>query len=454
MNGIMKKYLIILMAVLVSGSVSGAREAGRYLITDFGAKADTSVLSTGAIQKAIDRCSEAGGGKVIVPAGKFKTGTIVLKDNVWLEVSLGATLYGSTRFEDYPFIPYDIVGRTTQKPNYQLILAQNVNNVGLCGEGTIDGQGGLFPKIKGSQGGHIRPILIRMVKCANVTVRDLNLRNAARWMEHYLCCDNVRITGLRIFNRSNYNNDGLDVDGCHNVVISDIICDSDDDGIVFKSTTPRLCENVSVTNCVISSHCSAIKFGTETNGGFRNFAISNCVIKPSESPERVWWGREKGLGGLTLAIADGGVMDGILINNISITGTQAPVYIRLCNRATPYDAAAPRPGVGSLRNVIISNVRATDASTMGCSITGIPGHPVENILLRDVSIEFQGGVDPEKITSEPEEWENRYPECTNFGTLPSFGFFVRHARGVKFENVTLTTTLPDHRPSIIKIDTE
>lgn len=129
--------------------------------------------------------------------------------------------------------------------------------------------------------GITRPHLIRFICSRNITVKDITLKNSGCWMQHYLACDNVYLRGLKIFNRDNYNNDAVDLDGCHEVVVSDIISDTDDDGITLKSTSPRLCENIVINNCIVSSHCNAIKLGTETTGGFKNINISNCVVKPS-----------------------------------------------------------------------------------------------------------------------------------------------------------------------------
>ena len=443
------RQLLFLISALAAISCSRGEI---YCVTDFGAVPDTTILSTKAIQDAIDCCSASGGGRVVVPKGEFKTGTILLRDGVVLEVAEGAVLYGSPCLCDYPYIPYDIVARCTQKPNYQLILAQNASNIGICGKGTIDGQGGKFPKIKGSQGGHIRPLLIRIVKCRNVSVQEIHLRNAARWMQHYLCCDTLSISGIDVFNRSNYNNDGMDIDGCRHVRVSGVRVDSDDDGIVLKSTSARACEDVLITDCTISSHCNGIKFGTETNTGFRNVRIEHCEILPSTDNSPLWWGREGGLGGLTLTIADGGTMEDILIHDISITGTQAPIFVRLCNRATPYSADIPVKGVGRIRGVTISGVRAVGAGLIGSSITGIPGHPVEDITLKDISIETLGGADPSAVYAEPGEYETSYPECTKLGTLPCYGLFLRHIDGLTMENVAFRAISPDPRPETMSID--
>jgi polygalacturonase len=117
-----------------------------------------------------------------------------------------------------------------------------------------------------------------MYGCRNVLVRNINLRNSAMWMQHYLACEDLTVSGIKVFNHANQNNDMIDIDGCRNVIISDCYGDTDDDALTFKSTSPYTCENITVTNCILSSHCNAIKCGTESTGGFKNITISNCVI--------------------------------------------------------------------------------------------------------------------------------------------------------------------------------
>lgn len=463
----MKKIVVAITIALAAANICQARSM-EYYITQYGAKADTTVLSTKAIQKAIDACAKDGGGYVVVPAGEFKTGSIFLKDNVYLFLAPGATLYGSRNRNDYIPVQPKYLAYKTGRPTIQLIYAESIRNSGILGQGTIDGQGSYFKKgvFKGDElitageddgvvGG--RPHLIRFVTCQNISVRDVTLRSSPCWLQHYLACDDVCLSGLKIFNRATQNNDAIDIDGCRNVVISDIISDTDDDGITLKSTSPRVTENVTITNCTVSSHCNAIKLGTETNGGFRNITISNCVIKPSLVPEpKTIYGLDSGLAGLALEIEDGGTLEGITISNIAVRGTQAPIFIRLGNRSRSYSKDVKIEHVGQLRNISISNVQAVDAGHVGCSITGIPGHRVENICLRDVTIELAGKIDGMKVVENPAEMEPSYPECTMFtggnygkGLLPSKGFFVRHAKNVRFENVVIRSKLPDDRPDFI-----
>ncbi len=427
-------------------------KAKEYNIRDYGAVSDTTSLSTLAIQKAIDDCHADGGGRVIVPSGSYKIGTIILKGNVELYLEHGATLYGSTDLADYRKIKPEYRSLRTQTETIQLIYAENADNVMICGSGTIDGRGSCFKKLSWNDEGITRPHLLRFVTCRDVTVSGITLRNSGCWMQHYLACDRVSIHDIKVFNRNNYNNDALDLDGCHDVVVRGIIADSDDDGITLKSTSPRLCENVSITNCVVSSHCNAIKLGTETNGGFRNINISGIAVKPSENQTSLFFGNRRGTSAISLETVDGGLMENVSVSDVSVVGTESPIFIRLGNRGRGYYDGQVIDSVGVLRDVSLSNIRITGAGSYGCSITGLPGHPVENISLSNIFISHDGGVSETAVPAD--EKEKVYPEATMWGLLPAKGFFVRHARNVKFSNVEIHTAKPDLRPEYVKDDAD
>ena len=244
------RCLLSCVLLLSSCLFSTARD---YVITDYGAKSDTTVLCTTALQQCIDRCSAEGGGRVVIPAGHYKTGTIILKSDVHLHLELGATLYGSTRLQDYRKVKSAYQSLRTHTETIQLIYADGVENVTIDGYGTIDGQGRVFPKQSWNDEGITRPHLLRFIKSRNIVVKDITLKNSGCWMQHYLACDRLRIDGIKVTNRNNYNNDALDLDGCHDVIVTGMIADSDDDGITLKSTSPRLCEDVSGTSASVTS---------------------------------------------------------------------------------------------------------------------------------------------------------------------------------------------------------
>ena len=474
------KHLCLSIVLLLLPLLTQARD---YDITAYGAKSDTTILSTDALQQCIDACSLAGGGRVVVPAGNYKIGTIILKSNVHLHLELGATLYGSTDLRDYRRVKPNYVSLRTHTETIQLIYADSVENVVIDGYGTIDGRGRVFPKLSWNDEGITRPHLLRFVQSRNITIKDITLKNSGCWMQHYLACDRLRISGIKVTNRNNYNNDALDLDGCHDVVVSDMIADSDDDGITLKSTSPRLCEDITIQNCIVSSHCNAVKLGTETNGGFRNITIRGIVVKPSANQKEKFFGQWKGSSALSLEIVDGGVMENVSVSDMTVTGTESPIFVRLGHRGRGYTfhrsganafvsqhvsggneggTAATKPDsittIGQIRGIYINNVRVRGAGRYGCSITGLPGHPVEDVHVSSVTIHHQGGIQTKDLPAIHQALEDEkaaeYPEATMWGPLPAKGFYVRHARRVCFDSVETRTEKPDARPDIVREDVE
>lgn len=443
----MKRFLLA-----ISLSASLAASAAVYNITDYGAVSDTTHLSTAAIQQAIDICSESGGGRVLIPAGSYKTGSIFLKSNVDLHLESGATLYGSTDIADYTPVKTDYVSLRTHTPTIQLIYADGVSHTSISGSGTIDGRGKAFPKLTWDDEGITRPHLLRFICSSDIAVTGITLRNSGCWMQHYLACDRVRIDGITVYNRNNFNNDALDLDGCHDVTVSNMIADSDDDAITLKSTSPRLCEDITISNCTVSSHCNAIKLGTETNGGFRNIIIRGITVKPSADQSSQYFGYEGGIGhsAISLEIVDGGMMRNIDISDITIRGTQCPIFIRLANRARPYSPDCPVSQIGTIDGVILHDFLIDEAGPGGSSITGLPGHPVRNVELRNITIRHDGGCSPIPIPTDEKEAE--YPESTMWGILPAQGFWLNHTEDIHISNLKVIPAAPDSRPIILPTD--
>ena len=442
------KISLIAFVISVSGLSVNAKN---HSIIEFGAVSDTTVLSTKAIQSAIDACSQEGG-TVLIPAGNWLSGTLILKSNVTLLLEKGATLYGSRHLSDYPGNVPKYIALRTRGNAKQLIFAENQNNISIIGEGEINGQGRHFADktAKGVQ--YDRPHLIQMINCSKVRIENVSLKNSGCWMEHYLACDDLQIIGIKVYNHSNKNNDGIDIDGCRRVTISGVNVDSDDDALCIKSTSGRASEEITVSNCLLSSHCNAFKLGTESNTGFRNIAANNLVIKPSVVSDKFTYGHLEGSSGLALEMVDGGILDGVVISNVKIEGTFTPIFIRLGNRARPYRDDQVIKNVGQLKNVSIDNVVVTGAKNLGCSITGIPEHPVENISISNISISFEGGGTKDHLARVIPELEKDYPEAEMFDMLPSYGFFIRHAENIRFSNVYLQTEKEDLRPALYLSD--
>ena len=413
-------------------------------VKDFGAVGDGKTKDTAAIQRTVDAVNKAGGGTVHFPRGVYLSGTVYLKSRVRLHVDFAATILGSTDLSDFPVNACAFRSYTDKYVCRALLWGEGLHDIAVAGPGTIDGQGAAYKGRPWLE----RPYVIRFVTCRNVRIEDVTLRNSPMWMQHYLNCDFVAVRGITVENHCNANNDMIDIDCCRDVVIADCFADTDDDALTLKSTADRPTENVTVDNCLLSSHCNAIKCGTESTGGFKNITITNCAIRPSRAGKEIY-GRKAGLAGIALEVVDGGSLDRVTISNVTMTGRSAPIFMRLGNRARLHRKDAPKPGMGTFRNVILSNIVATDAGRTGCSITGLPEHPIENVTLSNVKITFKGGGTQEDANRVVPELPRKYPESTMFGVLPAYGFYCRHVTGLTLCDVDLGFATPDHRPALV-----
>ncbi|NMA40122.1 MAG: hypothetical protein GX937_08065 [Lentisphaerae bacterium] len=276
-----------------------------FVITDFGALGDGQTLNTVAIQKAVDTCSQSGGGRVLVPAGLFITGSIWLRDNVELHLCNGAILRGSSNLDDYnrdDAFPQNMRSEQEQWNGSHLLLGVEVSNVSITGPGCIDGNCEAFfeapvkprkPSFSWSHGmrkakdkERLRPgQMIMFSECRDIRMSDLDLRNSCCWTCLFHGCQDVFVSGLKIRNPiDGGNTDGIDIDCCRRVIVRDCNIRTGDDGITLRGSFRTLkdksgiCENVTISNCVIDSSVCAFRIGVG-EGYIRNVAISNIVIE-------------------------------------------------------------------------------------------------------------------------------------------------------------------------------
>ena len=422
----LKKLLPAIFAVFIATICADAKNVK---VDHFKATADGKTNNLEAIQKAIDECSATGGGEVLFSekGGVYLSGgPIVLKNNVTLRIPRNVTLKA-------------IAAEAVTKG---FIYSRDVENIGITGGGTIDGSGGDYIV---KDGAPKRCNLVLLENSKNIRVTDITLYNGATWTLNLLRCDTVFIDGIHIKAHENFNNDGIDIDA-KNVVITNSIIDCDDDAICFKShVRDYVVENVAVSNCVISSNCSFIKFGTATFGGFKNIAITNCVMKKcTASKLRKWDGFLSkfgvtdpitGIGGISLEAVDGGFADQIVFSNLVMTDVQTPIFIRVGHRNKDETKS-------SISNVIISGVTAKSESWIANSITCVEGHTLRNITISDCYLNMKATV-KDKIPADllegniPEKVSG-YPENRMFGSvLPAYGFYVRRAQNLTFDNVQI-----------------
>lgn len=440
---------------------------GVWNVREYGAKGDGEILDTQAIQTAIDKCHEAGGGKVYLSGGTFLSGTLYLKNYVTLHVENGAVLLGSRYQKDYSVT-------SSRYPSYHgeylsnrmLIYAEGAIHISLEGLGTIDGTGENFVGINELEALKERPHIIHFRACRNVKVKDITLRNSASWVQNYMMCENLLIDGITVDSRENMdiekprfadapgrNTDGLDIVDCRNVRIANCFINSGDDGICLKSISRKeYCQNITITNCVITTNASGIKIGTESVGGFQDILVTNCSIYDCR------------LGGVDVMCVDGAQVERVTLSDITLRNIKGTaIFVRLGNRGRMH-RKDEIPGQSSVKNILFQNIYGTGISCYGCSITGIPGMCVENVVLDNINLAFEGGSHPllyqgevnnpvkELTKDDVLEVTNKHPRGDMFGKLPAYAFYVRHVDNIEFRNVKVATEKEENRPALITDD--
>ena len=458
----MKKIpiLLALMALTVCMSVS----AKEYNASFFGIKSNGTTMNTRSIQKAIDYIHENGGGTLVFWVGRYLTGTFFLKSNVTIQLNEGAVIVGSVNpydYDDYLNWP-------------SLIIAHDAENIAIKGKGVIDGQGRdvaynimdqvhkgiLQDELKYDRPGR-RPSIIYFRECNHVVVDGIIMQNATAWVNTYDQCTDLTINNVTVRSNAYWNNDALDIVDCENVTVTNSYFDASDDAICLKShDSNKLCENIVIRNCVARSGASGVKFGTASQGGFRNIKLSNIKVYDTFRSA------------FTVESVDGGIAENISIDSLYSYNTGNVIFLRVGNRTN-------KGKHSSMNGITITNVYAevpegkpdfgydyegptedNPRNISPCAFVGLPGYDVTNVTVKNVTIVFPGGGNPhyakvgltaKELDAIP-EMPAAYPEFSQFKELPAWGFYLRHAKGITFENITLTAQEPDYRPAIVTDD--
>ena len=352
-----------------------------YSILDYGAESKGKTLSTAALQQAIDDCSKAGGGRVIIPPGEFTIGGIELKSNVDIHFETGAKLIASRERGDYTAA---LTSWTTNDTFNRVVLfhGDGLQNISFSGCGVIEGTGqedfGRYWGLPTPPPFRIGMIVIE--NSQNVRISDITVMYSDSWTLHFRACEDVFVTRVKIHN--NYfhlNSDGIDPDSCTNVTISDCHITAGDDCIVIKTTRPGApCRNITVTNCVLETSCAAIKIGTESHSDFSDLRFSNITIRNTTV-------------GCGLFVKDGATMERISFHNISYTyadkehqKTSIPMYIDVEKR---HDDSR----LGRVRDISFTNWHI--ASDVNCVFQSVPESPIQNVTLSNITIRAKKEAD-------------------------------------------------------------
>ena len=454
-----KKYLVAIVLCLQFLQT----HAKDYPASLFGIYSDGVTLNTRSIQFAIDYINQQGGGRLVFDVGRYLTGSIHLKTNVTIHLLEGAVLLGVLNPLDYD-----------RKIFTALILCHDQQNIGITGKGVIDGQGrqvannvaalvhkGLIkdafrndrPEVE------IRPMMIYFRSCQNILVKGVTLRNGAAWIQTYDQCKNLNIDSITVDSRAFWNNDGVDIVDCDSVAITNSYIDAADDGVCLKSHDDnRVCQNILVRNCTIRSSANGIKFGTASRGGFRNIRLLNIKVFNTYRSA------------ITLEAVDGGFIENVEADGLEVLNSGHLLFLRIGERVSGKK--------GRLENIRINHVTAEIAANKPDSgyeyegpvedmprnisppviMAGLPGAMISNVSLTNIVIKHPGGGNPlyakvllTELDSVPEK-PAAYPEFSMFHELPAWGVYIRHAKDIQFNNVTMICGKKDYRTAVVLDD--
>ena len=424
-----------------------------FNVNDFGAVGDGATLDTAAIQRALDACRDAGGGEVTVPGGRYLTGTLEVHSYTTLNLTPGATLLGSTRMQDYT---RDDRGKSGDQTGRHLIRIADATRVRITGGGTIDGQGPAFwdsednprdPNVPwrdyrlawSSHEDRPSP-MVDIADSTHIHVEDITLTNSTGWALNMRLSRWVWVRGVSILNPyDGPNSDGIDINACQDVLISDCHIENGDDSIVaFTLPDTGPCERITIKNCILSTRCAAIKFYTGCGYPFRKITISNCIIYDSERAFAIY-------------LSNGASIEDIVCTNIVMEGGthppnfgERPIHIDVRN---PHAARSDVPGVlplsermrvciaeqpGSVRGLTLSNwiIRSRGRIIIG----GWPDVPVENLRLSNILVQVTGSQDLDAFidpTPSTGQWNRDLPHLR---TIPAH-VIVHGVKGLALRDV-------------------
>lgn len=394
-----------------------------YIITAYGAKGDGVTKNTEAIEKAITRCSEEGGGRVVVPPGVFLTGAIYLKSDVNLHVSEGATLLFSRDSSDYPIVFTRWEGMECM--NYSpFIYAYGEKNIAITGNGLLDGNADddhwwywcgarkygwnesrpgeqkparallhqqmadeVDPKTRIYGDGHfLRPNFVQPYRCTNVWIADVKLINAPMWNLNPVLCENVLIERVKVVSHGP-NNDGCDPEASKNVWIRDCYFDTGDDCIAIKSgrdedgrNVGRPAENHIIENCMMKDGHGGVVIGSEIAGGARNiYALNNTMDSPN---------LDRALR-IKTSSSRGGVIENVFFYNTEV-GQYKEAAVR-------FNMFYEKPGkhIPTIRNIWVENLRVKGGGKYAVLSNAYESSPVTDFTM--VNCQIDGVEEPYKV---------------------------------------------------------
>lgn len=449
-----------------------SEHAAYFDVRSFGAVGNGTVIDSTAVNRAIDAAAASDGGVVRFGPGTYKCYSIRLKSNITLLIENGATVEAAETTD--PQLSYDPAEPNPVPDGYvnfghlhwhnSLIWGEGLHDIAIIGGGVIFGKGlsrGGRNDLPNAENPGVGNKTIGLKNCHNVLLRDFSILGGGHFGVLATGVDNLTIDNLKI----DTVRDGMDIDCCRNVRISNCSVNSPwDDAICLKSSLAlgelRMTDNVTISNCYVSGcyelgsmlngtfkkfpedatlpRQGGIKCGTESNGGFRNIAISNCVFE--------------GCRGLSLESVDGALTEDISIFGLTMRDIQAaPLFLRLGSRMRGPTGAS----VGGLRRILINNVVCSNANQQFATIvSGIPGHVIRDLQFSNIFIQHQGVAGLPQPSVKAPEFERKRPDSNMFGPLPASGFFLRHLSNLDMSHIEIEAIRPDSRATFYLNDVD
>lgn len=356
-------------------------------VRDCGAVGDGTTKDSVALQQTIDRCAALGGGEVVIPAGSYLSGALVLRSNVTLRLEQDASLLGSGDMADYPLTQVRWEGRWIK--GYSAFLsAEDGENIGIEGPGKIAGSAQIRGRVERPSGLRL-PALIEFTNCRNVRVENCATSQAGMWSIHPVYCENIVFKNLTIDSGA----DGIDVDSCKHVIIDGCNFSTGDDCISLKSgrgeegyTINRPCEDVRIANCTFAdSHFACIGIGSETSAGIRGVRIEHCKCTAARS-HAIYIKSRPGRGAF---------IEDIVVNDFEAAGAQQG-FLRLNTLNSGKQDEFPVPGdegIPAIRNFQFSNIHVTDVPVLVAALEIHPRKPLVGFLLTNVTGTCAKGIE-------------------------------------------------------------
>ncbi len=410
-------------------------------VREQGARGDGKHVDTHAIQRAVLEAATAGG-TVVLRSGRFLAGTVMLRSRLRIVIESDAILLGSA--DDDAFMPHEqlpyptFADQETSDFQHALLLGERLQDVVITGDGTIDMQ----------RTARFGPKPIALRRCDRVEISGITIRNAPNYCVSLGGCDDVVVDGMTI--RDGFS-DGIDPDSCRRVRITGCDVECDDDAVCVKSSLlfgePRTSQGITVRDCRLNSASNGFKIGTETSGDIRDIDVRGCRIdgRPRLGADPVGLVLAQEGGGIAIESVDGAHVSDIRVRDVTIDACPVPIFIRLGARGR----GQPFATAGSIRGVTIADVQASGAVDV-CTISGIPGHPIEAVTLERVQVTTALAAPP-PLGPVPER-EAEYPQAGMFGPLPASGVYARHVAGLVLRQVEVTVGDDDTRAQLVTED--